>query len=192
MSGLILLRGFHFHYWLATGRASGCKNCFKYERFILYQSKYMLITQKPVQSVRHADYTRNCKQQYIKLWIDTLKVGATRGWSTEIVEMLPNAMSIYDVCRKPVRRANRLEKLWESTVIISSFGREMSWDMVAYILIQEKWSESVLPISRVNPCIMMMKMLIEKSLVNVTCIYAPQVGLTTKIHSMNICWHASH
>ena len=45
------------------------------------------------------------------------------------------------------------------------------------ILIKEKLSESVLSISRVNPHIMMLKKLIEKSLVNVTCIYAPQVGL---------------
>ena len=46
------------------------------------------------------------------------------------------------------------------------------------ILIKEKWFESVLSISRVNPCIMMLKMQIEKSLVNFTCLYVPQVGLS--------------
>ena len=36
------------------------------------------------------------------------------------------------------------------------------------ILIKQKWSESVLSISGVYPRIMMLKMLIEKTLVNIT------------------------
>ena len=46
------------------------------------------------------------------------------------------------------------------------------------ILIKEKWSESVLSISRVNPHIMMLKMLIEKFLVNIIYVYASQVGFS--------------
>ena len=47
------------------------------------------------------------------------------GGSSEIVEML-----IHAVCRKLVGRTNRLEKLWERTVIISSFGRAVIRDMM--------------------------------------------------------------
>ena len=44
------------------------------------------------------------------------------------------------------------------------------------ILIKEKWPESGLSTFRVNYQIMMLKMLIEKTLVNVTCVYALQVS----------------
>ena len=48
---------------------------------MLYQSKNnMLITQKPGQGDRPTDYyTRNCKQQYVKLQIATLNVSTMRG-----------------------------------------------------------------------------------------------------------------
>ena len=46
---------------------------------MLYQSKNnMLITQKPGQGDRPTDYTRNCKQQYVKLQIATLQVSTMR------------------------------------------------------------------------------------------------------------------
>ena len=95
---------------------------------MLYQSKdNTLNAQKPGQGDRSADCTRNCKQQYVKLRIATLKVGTMRGRSVEIVEMLPRCN--VDICC--IGRANRIKKLWEITVIISSSGREMIWDMVA-------------------------------------------------------------
>ena len=48
------------------------------------------------------------------------------------------------------------------------------------MVIKAKWSESVSSISRVKSCIMMLKIIMEKTLVNVTCAYAPQVRLSNQ------------
>ena len=82
------------------------------------------------------------------------------------------------MCRKLVGRANWLKKLWERTYYKFFWKGDESGHGGVGILIKEKWSESVLSISRVNPHIMMLKILIEKSLVNVICVYASQVGLS--------------
>ena len=85
-----------------------------------------------------------------------------------------------DICcvQETVGMAKWLKTFWERTVIITCFGRDESGHGDAGILIKEKWSESVLSISRISSRIMMLKMLIEKTLVNTTYIYNPQVGLS--------------
>ena len=135
-------------------------------------------TQKPGQGDGPADYTKNRKRPYVKLQIANVNVGNMREQSAGIVEILSHQRNIgiwlYAVCRKLVGRTNWLDKLWKRTAIVSFFGKVIRQHMV----IKAKWSESVSSISRVKSCIMMLKIIMEKTLVNVTCAYAPQVGLS--------------
>lgn len=116
----------------------------------------------------------------MKLWIATLYVGTMRGKSAEIVEMLSQC-KIVDICcmQETHWKGKFAGKIMGKICHFKFFWKgDESGDGGIGILIKEKWSEPVLSISRVNPCIMMLKMLIKTSLVSVTCVNAPQVGLS--------------
>ena len=84
LRGLILLKAFHCQYWLAAGRTFGCKNYFKYERFMLYQSKDNLsITQKPGQGNKPADYIRVINDNMLKYELPLLILFRTKGGGGE-------------------------------------------------------------------------------------------------------------
>ena len=140
---------------------------------MLYESKdNMPITQAPCQGDRLADYTRNRKRQYFKLRIATRNVGTLRGRSAEVIEMLSRC-NVDIFCVKETRWKDELTRRVMGKNCHNKFfwkGNESSNSGVG-ILTKDKWTESILSISRVNPCIMMLKMLIEKSLANVTCVY---------------------
>ena len=180
--GLILLRGFHFQY-LTVGwqleEDPAVKTASNINRFMLHQSKDMLNTQKPGQGDRPANCTRNRKWLYGKLQIATLNVSTMKGQSAEIVEML--SRRIFDICcAQEIRwKGEWAQKIMEKNCHYKFFwkGYKLGHGGIG-IQIKEKWSESVLSISRVNLRIMMLRMLIEITLVNVTYLYAPQVGLS--------------
>ena len=69
--------------WLAAGRGSYCKTASNTKDLCCIKVKITCwILDRP------ADYTRNHKRQYVKLWIATLNVGTMRELSTESVQML--------------------------------------------------------------------------------------------------------
>ena len=143
-----------------------------------------MITQKPGQDQgeRPAGLSRDIdKGQYMKLRIASLNVGTMRGRAAEIVEML--SRQNIDICcvqetrwkgesaRKIMGKDSHYKFFWK--------GDESGHGGVG-VLIKEKWIESVLSIARVSSRIILMKMLIEKTLFNITCVYAPQVGLSNQ------------
>ena len=103
-----------------------------------------------------------------------------RGRSAEIAEML-SSHNIDICCVQETRwKGKSAQKIMGKNCHYKFFWKgDESKHSGLGILTKEKWSESVLSISRVNPHIMMLKMLIEKSLVKITCIYAPHVGLSS-------------
>ena len=140
----------------------------------------MMNTQKSGQGVRPAEFVkRNYKENFDRLRVATLNVGTMKGRSAEIVEMLTRRN--IDICCLQ-------ETQWKGESARRIMGKDSHYKFFwkgdglgrggVGIMIKEQWIESVLSITRVNPRIIMMKLLIGKKLLNITCVYAPQVGLS--------------
>ena len=93
--------------------------------------------------------------------LNRVNVGTIRGRSAEIVEMLFQCN--VDICyvKETCWKGELARKIMPENCHYKFFslGDESEHGVIG-ILIKEKWSESVLSISRVNLCIMMLKMLV--------------------------------
>ena len=47
-------------------------------------------------------------------------------------------------------------------------------------MVAEKWIEKVIEVKRISERIMMLRVTVGKSILNIVSVYAPQVGRTTK------------
>ena len=133
------------------------------------------------QGDRPAGNIKKHVKHHVKMRVATINVGTMRGRSAEIVEMLTRRN--VDICcvqetrwkgdsaRKLSGKDSHFKFFWKGD--ISGYGG-------VGVLIKDKWSESVLSVVRMNSRIIMLKTLIEKTLLNVICVYAPQTGLSNQ------------
>ena len=116
-----------------------------------------------------------------KLRIGSLNVGTMRGRSGEVVETL--ARRQVDICCVQ-------EVRWRGASTRLITGKSCQYKMFwvgnntglggVGILVHQKWIESIVDVKRVNDRLMMIKILIDKRVISIVSVYAPQQGLSAE------------
>ena len=115
------------------------------------------------------------------LRIGSLNVGTMRGRSGEVIETLERRK--VDVCC-----VQEIRWRGASTRLIT--GKSCQYKMFwvgnnrgvggVGILVHQKWIESIVDVKRVNDRLMMIKILIDKRVISIVSVYAPQQGLSAE------------
>ena len=115
---------------------------------------------------------------FVDFRLCSLNVGTLRGRSGEIVEMLErrsiDMCCVQEVrwrgksCRMIAGKATKYKLFW--------IGSDSGFGGVG-ILLAEKWIDKVIDVNRVNDRIILIKIMVQESILSVISVYAPQCGL---------------
>ena len=118
----------------------------------------------------------------IRFRIGTLNIGTMRGRSSEIAEML--SRRAVDLCCVQEHR-------WRGASARMIDGKDSRYKFFwcgntdgfggCGVLLKEKWADKVIDVNRVNPRIIVLKVIVDATVVTVVCVYAPQCGLSDSV-----------